>query len=81
MTLTHLEVRLLEFEEAHPRHTGLKVDLIVHRLGMSPSRYYDQLRRLARDPRVRDRYPRIAARIERAEDRRRRTRAALERWG
>lgn len=79
MNLTHLEVRLLEFEQAHPRNTGLKSDAIVHRLGMSPSRYYQQLRRLARTPAARERYPAVVARVERAQTRMRQTRDAYER--
>jgi hypothetical protein len=69
--LTHADIRLLEFEDAHPRRTGLKNDAILHRLGMSPALYYHRLERLARQQAVVDRYPRLAARIERASERRR----------
>jgi hypothetical protein len=78
--LTHADIRLLEFEETHPRRTGLKNDAIIHRLGMSPARYYQRLDQVARQQPVLDRYPRLAARIERAADRRRQERAAFARY-
>jgi hypothetical protein len=75
--LTHSDIRLLEFEDTHPRRTGLKNDAIIHRLGMSPARYYERLEQLSRQRVVLDRYPRLAARIERAAERRKQTRAAF----
>lgn len=78
--LTHADIRLLEFEDTHPRRTGLKHDAILHRLGMSPARYYQRLEQLARQPVVADRYPRLAERIGRQEQRREQGRAQLRRW-
>lgn len=78
--LTHADIRLLEFEDTHPRRTGLKNDAILHRLGMSPARYYQRLDHLARQPAVQDRYPRLADRIARLADRRQQERAQLRRW-
>ena len=53
--LTHADIQLLEFEDTHPRRTGLKNDAIIHRLGMSPARYYQRLETLARQQAVIDR--------------------------
>ena len=78
--LTHADIRLLEFEDTHPRRTGLKNDAIIHRLGMSPAVYYQRLDHLARQQAVMDRYPRLAARVERAAERRREERAAFARY-
>jgi Protein of unknown function (DUF3263) len=69
--LTHDDVRLLEFEEAHPRFTDLKADAIVHRLGMSPSRYYQRLSHLAKQRDAMERYPGVCSRVNRREERRR----------
>ena len=79
--LTHADIRLLEFEDAHPRRTGLKNDAILHRLGMSPARYYQRLDQLARQPAVADRYPRIADRFARRASQREQEQAQLRRWG
>jgi hypothetical protein len=78
--LTHADIDLLEFEDTHPRRTGLKNDAILHRLGMSPARYYQRLDQLARQQTVRDRYPRVADRIGRQTQRREQERAQLRRW-
>ncbi|WP_375406952.1 DUF3263 domain-containing protein [uncultured Amnibacterium sp.] len=78
--LTHADIRLLEFEDTHPRRTGLKNDAILHRLGMSPARYYQRLDQLARQQAVIDRYPRLADRITRGSARREEVRAQLRRW-
>lgn len=78
--LTHADIRLLEFEDTHPRRTGLKNDAILHRLGMSPARYYQRLDQLARQPAVMDRYPRLAERFGRIAERRRAERQQLQRW-
>ena len=77
--LTHADIRLLEFEDTHPRRTGLKNDAILHRLGMSPSRYYERLGTLARQQAVQDRYPRLAERIGRRTEQRQQERAQLRR--
>ena len=69
--LTHADIQLLEFEDTHPRRTGLKNDAIIHRLGLSPARYYQRLDQLVSQQAVLDQYPRLAARIERAAARRR----------
>jgi hypothetical protein len=78
--LTHADIQLLEFEDTHPRRTGLKNDAILHRLGMSPARYYQRLDHLARQQAVMDRYPRLADRLARASQRREQERAQLRRW-
>ena len=78
--LTHNEIELLEFEQAHPRRTGLKNDAILHRLQLSPALYYSRLSSLVRRPEVADRYPRLATRVARQTDRRRQERAQLDRY-
>lgn len=78
--LTHNDIELLEFEQAHPRRTGLKNDAILHRLQLSPARYYARLSSLVRRQDVLDRYPRLAARVARQSDRRRQERSAFDRY-
>jgi len=78
--LTQADIKLLDFEERYPRHTGLKVDQIRHRLGMTASRYYQRLAWLARRPEVQDRYPRVAARAQRRATERRTQREGFDRW-
>ena len=38
---------LLDFERAHPRHTGGKEEAIIRDLGIKPARYYQLLHRAA----------------------------------
>jgi arginine/ornithine N-succinyltransferase beta subunit len=38
---------LLDFERAHPRHTGAKEEAIIRDLGVKPARYYQLLHRAA----------------------------------
>ncbi|NLP82565.1 DUF3263 domain-containing protein [Microbacterium sp. CFH 90308] len=38
---------LLDFERAHPRHTGAKEVAIIRDLGLKPARYYQLLARAA----------------------------------
>lgn len=38
---------LLDFERAHPRHTGAKEEAIIRDLGLKPTRYYKLLHRAA----------------------------------
>lgn len=78
--LTQADIRLLDFEEAYPRHTGLKVDQIRHRLGMSAQRYYERLRWLASRQEAMDMYPRVCARVQRLTQERRRQREGFDRW-
>ena len=78
--LTQADIKLLDFEESYPRHTGLKVDQIRHRLGMSSQRYYERLRWLASRPEVADLYPRVAARVQRRAQERRMQRDGFDRW-
>ena len=78
--LTHQDIRLLEFEDTHPRRTGLKNDAILHRLGMSPARYYQRLDFLVRQQAVIDRWPRLAERIGRRAQRREQERAQLRQY-
>lgn len=78
--LTHADIQLLEFEDTRPRRSGLKNDAILHRLGMSPARYYQRLDHLARQQVVIDRYPRLADRVARRSQRREEERAQLRRW-
>jgi hypothetical protein len=77
--LTHADVELLEFEETHPRHTGLKADAIRHRLQITPTRYYQRLRWLAGQRAALDAYPRVCARVQRSVDRRREADEVLQR--
>jgi hypothetical protein len=78
--LTQADIKLLDFEERYPRHTGLKVDQIRHRLGMSASRYYQRLAWLAQRQEVMDRYPRVAARVQRRAAERRTQRQGFDHW-
>ncbi len=78
--LTQADIKLLDFEERYPRHTGLKVDQIRHRLGMTASRYYQRLEWLSRRPEVQDRYPRVAARAQKRAADRRTQREGFDRW-
>ena len=78
--LTQADIKLLDFEEAYPRHTGLKVDQIRHRLGMSSQRYYERLRWLSTRQDVMDLYPRVAARVQRRTAERRTQRQGFDRW-
>jgi hypothetical protein len=75
--LTHNDVAILEFEDTHPRHTGLKDDAIRHRLEMSTTRYYQRLRWLVRQPDAVAHYPQVCSRVQRAADRRREERERL----
>ena len=68
---------LLEFEEAYPRHTGKKADLILHRFDLMPSRYYQRLRWLAHQPDAVAAYPQLCARLQRLHRRRVEQREAL----
>ena len=63
MALTHLDIQLLEFEQRHPGRSAAKATLVQHRLGMSPPYYLDRLRRLARTPAARARYPWLTTRF------------------
>ncbi len=38
---------LIDFERAHPRHTGAKEEAIIRDLGLTPARYYQLLHRAA----------------------------------
>jgi hypothetical protein len=78
--LTQADIKLLDFEERYPRHTGLKVDQIRHRLGMTATRYYQHLDWLCRRPEVQDLYPRVAARTQRRAAQRRTQREGFDRW-
>ena len=78
--LTHADIRLLEFEERHPRHTGLKADAIRHHLGMSGTRYYQRLDDLAQRREVAERWPRTADRVLRRSQRRLDQREQFRQW-
>lgn len=55
---------LLDFEAAHPKHTGVKAAAIERRFGISPARYYVLLGRAARSLEGM-RYDAITARLAR----------------
>jgi hypothetical protein len=78
--LTQADIKLLDFEEAYPRHTGLKVDQIRHRLGMSAQRYYERLGWLSGRQEAIDLYPRVCARAQRRAKERRLQRQGFDRW-
>lgn len=75
--LTRENRELLAFEEAYPRHTGQKADLILYRFDMSPARYYQRLRWLATQRSAVEAFPAVCNRVNRRMARKREERAAL----
>lgn len=74
------EIEVLEFEETHPRHTGLKTEAIRQTFGLTSARFYARLRRLTRMPDAVARYPQLCARVQRQTERGQAERAHLTRW-
>lgn len=48
LEVMHSPARLLDFEAAHPRHTGAKENAIRAELRVTPARFYQLLERAAR---------------------------------
>lgn len=69
--LTQENEALLRFEEAYPRHTDKKADLILFKFEMLPSRYYQRLRWLCTQPDAVAAHPQVCSRmaVEVARDR------------
>ena len=61
---TEADTRLLEFEDAHPKQTGVKTDAILHTFGMTLTTYYRRIHRLAHNPDVVAAYPMLAKRVQ-----------------
>lgn len=81
-TLTMLtidDIEILEFEETHPRHTGVKAEIIRETFGLTPARYYARLRRLTRMQDAVARYPQLCGRVQRQTERGQAERAQLTR--
>lgn len=68
---------LLAFEEAYPRHTGQKADLILYKFEMPASRYYQRLRWLATQRDAVEAFPQVCSRVSRRMERKREQREAL----
>ncbi|SJM71703.1 DUF3263 domain-containing protein [Gulosibacter sp. 10] len=69
--LTDLERGILEFEEAHPRHSRAKEDAIRADFGYSPTRYYQILGTLIESPVALVENPLLIGRLRRIRDRKR----------
>jgi hypothetical protein len=77
--LTSEDVALLDFEEAHPRHTGQKAEAIRQTFELTSTRYYARLRRLTRQQDAVAGYPQLCARVQRQTARGQAERALLTR--
>ena len=69
--LTELEHRLLDFEEAHPRHSRAKEDALREEFGLSAARYYQTLGVLIETPAALRAQPLLVGRLRRLRDDRR----------
>ncbi len=78
--LTIDETQILEFEETHPRHNGVKAEAVREAFGLTSARYYARLRRLTRQADAVARYPQLCARVQRQTERGQAERAQLTRW-
>jgi hypothetical protein len=74
------DVRLLEFEESEPGHTGAKEERIRVQLGLTAARYYQRLDHLLTDQDTIARFPQLAGRRLRQRDEADRRRAEISRW-
>jgi hypothetical protein len=74
------DIEILEFEETHPRHTGVKAEIIRETFGLTSARYYARLRRLTRMQDAVAGYPQLCARVQRQTERGQAERAQLTRW-
>jgi hypothetical protein len=77
--LTTTDIEILDFEETHPRHTGIKAEIIREQFGLPSTRYYARVRRLTREQDAVARYPQLCARVQRLTERGQAERAALTR--
>lgn len=66
--LTALEVEVLDFEAANPRHTTAKADAIRARFGRSSAQYYQILATLIEAPAALAHDPLLMARLRRLRD-------------
>ncbi len=76
--LTKTERQILAFEARHPRHTGLKRDLIRATFDLSPARYFQILGVLVNDREAVEADPILCRRIQNRVRRDRAKREALE---
>lgn len=67
-SLSDLEVSILDFEAAHPRHTPAKVDAIRRRFDRSSTQYYQILATLVEAPAALSHDPQVVARLRRIRD-------------
>jgi hypothetical protein len=77
--LTHDDIELLDFEELHPGHSGVKAEAIRETFGLTSARYYARLRRLTREQDAVAHNPQLCARIQRLTERGQAERAQLTR--
>ena len=77
--ITDEDLAILDFEETHPHHTGLKAERIRQTFGLPSARYYARLRRLTRERDAVARYPQLCARVQRSTERGQAERAQLTR--
>lgn len=66
--LSALELEVLAFEAAHPRHTAAKADAIRRRFGRSSTQYYQILARLIESPAALAHDPLLISRLRRLRD-------------
>ena len=78
--ITDEDLAMLDFEETHPHHTGLKAERIRQTFALPSARYYARLRRLTREREAVARYPQLCARVQRTSERGQAERAQLTRW-
>ncbi|MGO1544528.1 MAG: DUF3263 domain-containing protein [Gulosibacter sp.] len=67
-SLSELEREMLNFEEAHPRHSRAKEDAIRADFGYSPTRYYQILGTLIESPVALVEDPLLVRRLQRLRD-------------
>jgi hypothetical protein len=77
--ITPMDLEILDFEETHPGHSGLKADAIRSTFGLTSARYYARLRRLTREQDAVVRFPQLCARVQRLTERGQAERALLTR--
>ncbi|KAB1643114.1 DUF3263 domain-containing protein [Gulosibacter chungangensis] len=69
--LTDLERQILDFEDAHPKHSRAKEDAIRTDFGYSSTRYYQILGTLMESPVALRENPLLVKRLQRIRDRKR----------
>ena len=75
MELTEAELAILDFERSWWTEPGPKEAAIHEQLGLSTTRYYEQLNELIDRPEAEAHDPLVVRRLRRMRDRRRRSRA------